>query len=67
MQRFVIVSGVFFAFICCVWLARLALGVPVRVSDVDIPVWVSVFPVLIAGSLAVWAFRLLATGGSRPV
>lgn len=66
MQRFTLIAGIFFAFIFCVWLARLVLGIPVRVYDIDVPVWTSVFPVIVSGSFAIWAFRLLGSAGGRP-
>ena len=59
MQRFTLIAGIFFAFIFCVWLARFVLGIPVRVYDFDVPRWISVFPVVVSGAFAAWAFRLL--------
>jgi hypothetical protein len=60
MRRYVLVSGCFFTLLACVQLLRLVLRWPVRVATVDIPVWVSGVAVLIAGLLAIWAFRVSA-------
>ena len=61
MQRFLIVAGVLFAFIAVVWLCRLVLGVPIMVNGYSVPLWVSVVPIVVTGSLAIWAFRLAAS------
>lgn len=61
MRRFTLFAGTFFAFICVVWLARLVLGISVRVDRYDVPVLISVLPIVVSGSFAVWAFRLLSS------
>ena len=58
MRAFLRVSGALFTFISIAWLLRLTFAVPVQVDGVAVPVWVSVIPMIIAGSLATWAFRL---------
>jgi hypothetical protein len=58
MQRYALVSGLFLALLTCVQLLRLILRWQVTVAGVDIPLWASVVAVLIAGSLAIWAFRV---------
>lgn len=64
MQRYVLVSGFFLAVLTGVQLLRLILGWPVTVAGASIPLWVSVVAALVAGSLAVWAFRVNARAGS---
>jgi hypothetical protein len=58
MRRYTLVSGLFLTLLACVQLLRFVMRWPVRVADVDIPVWISGVAVLIAGSFAVWAFRV---------
>lgn len=64
MRRYALVSGLFFTLLTCLQLLRLVLRWPVRVATVDIPFWVSVVAILIAGSLAIWAFRVRANADS---
>jgi len=57
MRRYEQVSGAFFSLIAIVQLSRVVLGWPVQVATIAVPVWASVVAFLIAGSLAIWAFR----------
>ena len=66
MHRYAVVSGVFFAVLTVVQIMRLVLQWPVRVSTFEVPMWFSGVAVLIAGSLAVWAFRVAARRNSSP-
>jgi len=66
MHRYAVVSGVFLAVLTVVQVLRLVLQWPVRVSQFDVPMWFSGVAVLIAGSLAVWAFRVAARQNSGP-
>jgi hypothetical protein len=58
MRRYTLVSGLFFALLTCVQLVRLLRGWSVRVAGIDVPLWVSGVAAVIAGSLAIWAFRV---------
>lgn len=58
MRRYVLVSGAFLGLLTCVQLLRIVMQWPVRVATIDVPVWTSGIAALIAGSLAVWAFRV---------
>ena len=58
MRRYTLVSGLFFVLLTCVQLWRLLRGWPVRVAGIDVPLWVSGVAAVIAGSLAIWAFRV---------
>jgi hypothetical protein len=58
MQRYVLISGLFLALLACVQLLRLILRWQVTVAGVNVPLWASVVAALIAGSLAIWAFRV---------
>lgn len=64
MHRYLIASGILFAFISAAWLVRFAIGIPIQVGSFVVPLWPSAFPVLVAGSLAAWAFRLAAQAPS---
>jgi hypothetical protein len=57
MRRYEVVSGAFFSLLAIVQLTRVALGWPVHVAGVTVPVWASVLACLVAGSFAVWGFR----------
>lgn len=65
MRRYVLVSGFFLLLLTCVQLLRLLLGWRVTVAGVEIPLWASGVAALIAGSLAIWAFRVRAAEPSR--
>ena len=66
MRRYVLVSGLFLALLACVQLLRLILRWRVTVAGVEIPLWASAVAALIAGSLAIWAFRVRARARSSP-
>lgn len=57
MRRYELVSGAFFSLLALVQLTRVVLGWPVQVAAVTVPIWASVLACLVAGWLAVWAFR----------
>jgi hypothetical protein len=65
MRRYVLVSGIFLALLTCVQLLRLLMQWPIRVANVDVPLWPSVVAVLIVGSLSIWAFRVASRPDSR--
>lgn len=58
MRRYTRLSGLFFILLAGVQLLRVILQWPVQVADVSVPVWVSIVAALVAGSFAVWAFRI---------
>ena len=62
MRRYTVVSGLFLTLLTCVQILRVIMRWPVRVADFDVPVWFSVVAAVVAGSLAIWAFR--ARGGA---
>ena len=59
MRQFLTVSGIVFTFVCAAWITRMILGTPVRVNGFDVPVALSVVPMLVTGGMAIWAFRLM--------
>ena len=61
MRRYALISGLFFTLLACVQLLRLVLRWPVRVASVEVPLSVSGVAVVVAGSLAIWAFRARAS------
>jgi hypothetical protein len=64
MHRYVLVSGLFLILLTSVQLLRLILGWRVTVAGVEIPLWASAVAALIAGSLAIWAFRVRGRSSS---
>ena len=60
MYRFLMASGILFSFIALMWLGRMLLAIPVAVNGYAVPIWLSVLPMAVTASLAVWAFRLVA-------
>jgi hypothetical protein len=60
MRRYVLISGLFLLLLACVQLLRLILGWRVMIAGVEIPLWASAVAALIAGGLAIWAFRVNA-------
>jgi hypothetical protein len=64
MRRYILVSGLFLTLITCGQLLRLLLRWPVTIAGVSIPLWASAIAVVIAGSLAIWAFRVRSRGDS---
>ena len=62
MRRYTLVSGLFLALLTCVQLLRVLRRWPVRVAGIDVPLWVSGIAAVVAGSLALWAFRARAAG-----
>jgi hypothetical protein len=65
MRSYVVVSGIVFDVLTALQLIRLLLGWPVIVNGFAVPLWVSGVAAFVAGSLAVWAIRLMQTR-SRP-
>ncbi len=64
MHRYVLVSGLFLVLLACVQLLRLILGWQVMVAGQIIPLWASAIAALIAGTLAIWAFRVRSSRSS---
>lgn len=64
MRRYIGVSGLFLVLLACVQLLRLIFRWRVTVAGVEIPLWASAVAALIAGSLAIWAFRVRAREGT---
>ena len=58
MLRYVQLSGVVFAAVTVIQLLRIVQGWPVQIGATSVPVAFSIVVFLVAGSLAVWAFRL---------
>lgn len=57
MRRYELVSGIFFTILALAQLTRVLLGWLVQIDGYTVPIWVSGVAFLIAGSLAIWAFR----------
>ena len=64
MRRYALLSGTLFALLALAQLTRVVLQWPVRVASVDVPLWVSVIAVLVAGFFSIWALRLHASATS---
>jgi hypothetical protein len=54
------VSGLVFTVIAVLQAARAAKGMPVQIGTKAIPVWISWIAAVVAGALALWAFRTLS-------
>ena len=61
MRTYEKVSGLLFGLLAIVQLVRLLFRWPVQVASVSVPLWVSAVAVVIAGALALWAFRTAST------
>ncbi|MDQ6636037.1 MAG: hypothetical protein M3Z10_14895 [Gemmatimonadota bacterium] len=61
MRTYEKVSGLLFGLLAIVQLVRLLFRWPVQVASVSVPLWVSALAVVIAGALALWAFRASST------
>ena len=66
MRRYVLVSGLFLTVITCAQLLRLILRWPVIIAGASIPLWASAVAALVAGGLAIWAFRVSGRANSAP-
>jgi hypothetical protein len=66
MRRYVLVSALVFDALTALQLVRLLLRWPVIVNGLAVPLWVSGVAVLVAGTMAVWAMRLLMQMRARP-
>ncbi|PYP53395.1 MAG: hypothetical protein DMD39_05030 [Gemmatimonadetes bacterium] len=60
MHRYELVSGIIFTIVALAQLTRTLLGWPAQVSSFNVPIWWSGLAFLIAGTMAVWAFRSAA-------
>ena len=65
MRRYSLISGLFLALLACVQLLRVIMRWPVRVANFDVPLWFSILAAIIAGALAIWAFRSANDQGPR--
>jgi len=61
------VAGTVFALVSLGHLLRIITQADVLIAGRQIPLWVNVVGVLIAGGLSLWMWRLSARGPSRPV
>ena len=61
MRHYEKVSGVFLGLLATMQLARFLFGWPVQVAAVSVPLWASALAFVIAGALAIWAFRTAST------
>ena len=54
---YALVSGSVFGIIAALQAMRAVLQLPAQVGTQEVPVWISWFAVVVAGSLCIWAFR----------
>lgn len=57
MRRYELISGSLFTLIALAQLARVLLRIPAQVGSFSVPIWFSFVAFVVAGVLAVWAFR----------
>ena len=55
------VSGALFALVALAHLARILSGMPVTVDAYDVPMFVSLFGLVVPAALAFWALRILSS------
>jgi hypothetical protein len=60
MKNYLTISGSLFTVIALMHLLRLVQQSPVSIGAVAVPLWASVLGLVVASSLAAWAFRLSA-------
>ncbi len=58
-NKYQVVSGVVFALVACLHLARVIYGWQVHIETWTAPLWLSWGGFVVAGALSIWAFRLL--------
>ena len=56
-KTYITVSGAVFGVVAVVQALRAVMQLPVHVGTLEVPVWASWIAAVVAGSLAVWAFR----------
>ena len=59
MRSYLTISGTLFAVIALLHLGRLLRHWPAVLASWTVPVWVSAIGLIVAGSLSIWAFRLV--------
>lgn len=59
MRTYVHITGVIFGIATLGHVLRLLMGWPIQLAGWVIPMWLSWLGILVAGSLCVWAFRLV--------
>lgn len=59
MHSYLTISGFFFGFVALLHLVRLLQHLPAVIGSWTVPFWVSAVGVLVPGTLALWAFRLV--------
>ena len=59
MRAYVLISGAVFGAVALVHVIKLFLDWPVQVAGWVLPIWVSWIAILAAGTLCVWAVRLV--------
>lgn len=56
-SNYTLVSGVVFGVVALLQFVRATAGWAVQIGPLNVPVWCSWIFVILAGSLAIWAFR----------
>jgi hypothetical protein len=59
-KTFVFVAGIIFTLVALFHLVRIYMDWPVVIGDWSVPIWVSWLGLVVAGSLAIFALRLVA-------
>ena len=62
MRRYELVSGIIFTIVALAQLTRTLLGWTAQVEGFSVPVWASGVAFVIAGGMAIWAFRSAGRG-----
>lgn len=66
MRAYLTVTGMLFAVIAVAHVSRVVRGSIVQLGSFTIPMWASWIGIVVAGGLAVWAFRLTRRTPGNP-
>ena len=59
MRAYLQISGVIFAIVTLAHVLRLVLNWPIQMASWVVPMWISWVAIPVAGTMCVWAFRLI--------
>ena len=60
MRAYLQISGVIFAIVTLAHVLRLVLNWPIQMASWVVPMWISWVAIPVAGTMCVWAFRLIS-------
>jgi hypothetical protein len=63
-KKYCIVSGTLFSLVALAHLLRIANGLAVQIGSYAVPMGTSWIGLIVAGALAIWAFRIAMSGNA---